>query len=69
MSLADAARAVWPLSDWQDGAERPAAETGRRPPRPRTGPVLMGDVHGAPQGTTMLLLLWKRWEDEARDEH
>ena len=68
MSTADAARAVWPRLAGRDGAERPDAETGGRPPRPRTGPVLMGDIHGAPMGTPMLLLLWKRWEDEARDD-
>jgi hypothetical protein len=47
---------------------RTAAETGGPPPRPRTGPVLMGDIHGQLGGTPLLLLLWRRWEEEARDD-
>ena len=44
------------------------AETGGQPPRPRTGPVLMGDIHGQLGGTPLLLLLWRQWEEEARDD-
>lgn len=43
------------------------AETGGRPPRRRTGPVMMGDIHGQIGGTPLLLLLWERWEQEAAD--
>ena len=41
------------------------AETGGRPPRRRSGPVLMGDIHGALGGRPVLLLQWERWEREA----
>ena len=44
------------------------AETGGRPPRRRTGPVLMGDIHGQLGGTPLLLLLWERWEQEAVED-
>ena len=43
------------------------AATGGRPPRRRTGPVLMGDIHGQAGGVPLLLLLWRQWEDEAQD--
>ena len=48
--------------------ETVTAETGGTPPRPRTGPVLMGDIHGQLGGTPLLLLLWRRWEEEARED-
>ena len=63
MSTSDTARALRPLF-----APSSAADSGGRPPRPRTGPVLMGDIHGERVGRPDLLLLWARWEDEARDD-
>jgi hypothetical protein len=44
------------------------AETGGTPPRRRTGPVLMGDIHGQIGGTPLLLLLWERWEQDAAND-
>ena len=63
MTSTDAARALRPPF-----APSPAADSGGRPPRPRTGPVLMGDIHGARAGRPDLLLLWAQWEDAARDD-
>jgi hypothetical protein len=61
--FADAARALRPFL--ADPADPSRAETGGRPPARHTGPVLMGDIHGARNGTPDLLLLWARWEADA----
>jgi len=55
------------LAFGRDGEAATDASTGGRPPRRRTGPVLMGDIHAAPNGVPLLLLQWERWEREARD--
>jgi len=48
----------------------PEADMGRPRPRRRTGPVLMGDIHGTRGGVPLLLVLWAQWERAAaeRDE-
>ncbi|RDC73982.1 hypothetical protein DLJ49_04700 [Rhodovulum sp. 12E13] len=65
MSLADAARALHLIAP--PSPRETASATGGRPARPRPGPVLMGDIHGARMGRPDLLLLWARWEEAARD--
>ena len=44
------------------------AETGERPPRPITGPVLMGDILNSRGDRPELLRLWADWERQAREE-
>lgn len=45
-----------------------AQDTPRAPRPPRPGPVLMGDALTPAGGTTLLALLWQRWEEEARED-
>ncbi|MEL6206882.1 MAG: hypothetical protein AAFR47_16420 [Pseudomonadota bacterium] len=49
-------------------AALPDATTPRQPPKRRTGPVLMGDIHGSRNGVPMLLVLWAQWEAERNAE-
>lgn len=56
------------ISDPGLSAAKPRAVS-RAAPQPRryTGPVLMGDIHPAIGGRPLLLMLWERWEEAARD--
>ena len=42
-------------------AERPA------PARPASGPVLINDCVAPADGTTLLLALWRRWDQPPED--
>lgn len=63
-----------PFSSTYDEAHDPATRRGddrahaesKKPTRPVTGPVLLGDIHPAPGGRPLLLSLWAQWEDAAR---
>ena len=54
------------FSGWTDAPTM--SETGGRPRKRRTGPVLMGDIHGSRAGTPLLLLLWAQWEQDAAED-
>ncbi len=44
-----------------------ATDTGGPPPGRKTGPVLLGDIHGALGGRPVLLMLWDEWERDATE--
>lgn len=45
---------------------QPSVASARPAPRPSGGPVLMGDTMSTLGGEPLLLALWRRWEEEAR---
>ncbi|MEM9123735.1 MAG: hypothetical protein AAGB03_10515 [Pseudomonadota bacterium] len=56
-----------PLRPGLAAPERERVATGPTK-KPRGGPVLMGDIHGAWGGTPMLLHLWALWEQDRDDD-